>query len=161
MRNEDTPQNEESMLVSTFVLGDAAFGVYTAKVQEVVRVGSITPVRGAAPCVLGIMNLRGRIATIIDLGLKLGIGAVDEARTNRIFIIDSRSEPIGLLVDSVTEVIEVDRADLEPVPENLAGIQGRQLMGVTQVGGRVTALLNLDAVLAVEHDNRLMQDEER
>ena len=150
MEQDDTITRDQAMLVSTFWLGDAVFGVDTARVQEVVRVGDITAVRGAAPYVLGIMNLRGRIATVIDLALKLGIPRAEMDASSRIFIADWRSEPVGLVVDRVADVIEMDRADLSPPPENLRGVKGQHLMGVSQAGGRLTALLDLEAVLASE-----------
>ena len=153
MEQDDAITADQPMLVSTFLLGDAVFGLDTARVQEVVRVGDIAPVRGAAPFVLGIMNLRGRIATVIDLALKLGIPCAEVDRDSRIFIVDWRSESVGLVVDRVADVIEVDRADLAPPPENLRGVRGRHLMGVSQVGGHLTALLDLEAVLAVEAED--------
>ena len=154
MVEHDATIDEQQILISTFFLGDAAFGLDTAQVQEVVRVGDITPVHHAPGFVVGVMNLRGRISTVIDLSIKLEL---DKARTgvdNRIFIVDWEGEQMGLLVDRVADAIALDRADLKPAPENVRGIQGRQFKGVFQVEGRLIALLDTAAGLDVEDGAR-------
>ncbi len=138
---------EQEMLVSTFFLGDAAFGLDTEQVQEVVRVGHITPVHHAPGFVLGVMNLRGRISTVIDLGVKLELDPTEIDSESRIFIVDWQGEQIGLLVDRVADAITVDRGELKPAPENVRGIQGRQFKGVFQVDGLLFALLDMAEVL--------------
>ncbi len=65
---------EDTLLVSVFRLGDAMFGIPAAQIQEVVQMGSVTPVHHAPPCIVGIRNLRGRIVTVIDLGMRLEYG---------------------------------------------------------------------------------------
>lgn len=142
--------DEQQMLVATFFLGDAAFGLDTSQVQEVVRVGSITPVRHAAEFVLGVMNLRGRIATVINLGAKLELDRTEIDEDSRIFIVEWEGEQIGLLVDQVADAIAVDRALIKPAPENVRGIQGRQFKGVFQADSRLIALLDMETVLSTE-----------
>jgi len=150
MANHSVRIDKEQMLVSTFFLGDAAFGLDTAQVQEVVRVGDITPVHHAPGFVLGVMNLRGRIATVIDLGVKLDLARTEINSDSRIFIVEWEDEQIGLLVDRVADAVTVDRVDIKPAPENVRGVQGRQFMGVCYVDGGLIALLDLTAVLAIE-----------
>ncbi len=135
------------MLVSTLKVGGALFGLDTARIQEVVRVGDITPVRGAASYIVGILNLRGRIVTVIDLGLRLGLSSVEIGPASRIAIIDWHGEPVGLLVDLVADVIEVDRDNLEPASSNLRKVDARYIQGVSQAEGRLTTLLNVESIL--------------
>jgi purine-binding chemotaxis protein CheW len=142
--------DEQQMLVATFFLGDAAFGLNTVQVQEVVRVGSITPVRHASEFVLGVMNLRGRIATVIDLAAKLELRRTEIDEDSRIFIVEWEGEQIGLLVDQVADAIAVDGALIKPAPENVRGIQGRQFKGVFHANGRLIALLDMETVLSTE-----------
>ena len=150
MDGRDAAVDEQQMLVSTFFLGDAAFGLDTAQVQEVVRVGGITPVHHAPGFVLGVMNLRGRIATVIDLGVKLELDRTEIDDNSRIFIVDWQGEQVGLLVDHVSDAIAVDRADLKPAPENVRSIQGRQFKGIFHADGQLVALLDMAAVLAFD-----------
>jgi purine-binding chemotaxis protein CheW len=137
-------------LLATFLLGGAAFGIDAQLVEEVVKVGEITKVSHAPPCVVGIRNLRGRIVTVIDLRALLTLGAVPASGENRILIVDSRGEQLGLLVDSVADTISANAEDVAPPPSNLHGVQGRNLHGVCRGGGRLVALLNLNSLLQAE-----------
>jgi purine-binding chemotaxis protein CheW len=150
MIERDAAIDDRQMLVSTFFLGDAAFGLDTAQVQEVVRVVDITPVHHAPSFVLGVMNLRGRISTVIDLGVKLDLDRTEIRADSRIFIVDWQGEQIGLLVDRVADAIAVDRAELKPAPENVRGIQGRQFKGVFQEDDRLVALLDMASIMSIE-----------
>jgi len=147
-----TTLGDQQMLVSTFYLGEAAFALDTEQVQEVVRVGDITPVHHAPRFVLGVMNLRGRISTVIDLANKLELDRGETGTESRIFIVDCQGEQVGLLVDRVADAISVDRTDLKPAPENVRGIQGRHFKGVFQTEGRLVALLDMLSVLAIEDE---------
>ena len=138
----------EEQLIATFELGsDGVFGIDATLIQEVVMVGEITPVRHASDYVAGIRNLRGRIITVIDSGVRLGLGPVEIGPESRILIADWKGEPVGLLVDRVTDAIALETDDLKPAPPNLHGVQMQQLRGVFQAGDRLAALLDLAAVL--------------
>jgi len=146
---------DDSRLVATFLLGNAAFGIGAAQVQEVVRMGDITPVRHAPPYVVGIRNLRGKIVTIIDLRVRLDLGNIDPGAGTRILIADWQGEPIGLLVDSIADTISVNPADIMPPPPNVHGIQSRNLTGICRSGERLVALLDHGSVLQL--DGRTIQ----
>jgi purine-binding chemotaxis protein CheW len=156
MAEHNAAVDDQQLLISTFFVGDAAFGLDTAQVQEVVRVGNITPVHHAPEFVLGVMNLRGRISTVIDLGVKLELDRTETGADGRIFIVDWQGEQIGLLVDRVADAIAVNRADLKPAPENVRGIQGRQFKGIFQIEERLFALLDMAEVLNTEGDTTEM-----
>jgi purine-binding chemotaxis protein CheW len=146
------PETEQDLLVATFQLGgdDGVFGIDATLIQEVVMVGEITPVRHAAEYVAGIRNLRGRIITVIDLCVRLGLGAVEIGPESRILIADWKGEPVGLLVDRVADAIAVEAGGLEPAPPNLHGVQMQKLLGVFRSGERLAALLDLAAVLGAD-----------
>ncbi len=139
----------EDLLVATFQLGDddGVFGIDATLIQEVVMVGELTPVRHAEPYVAGIRNLRGRIITVIDLCVRLGLGAVEIGPESRILIADWKGEPVGLLVDRVADAVAVEAGGLEPAPPNLHGVEMQKLVGVFPSGERLAALLDLTAVL--------------
>lgn len=145
-----TTSNAESMLVATFRLSDAVFGVDTLQVQEVVRPALLTPVHQASPHILGIMNLRGKIVTVLDLGRKLGLSPVARGPDNRILIFESKGEHIGLLVERVDDAVTVENARLTPPPANVRGAQGRFFAGVLATEREVIAVIHLQAVLADE-----------
>jgi len=151
MTEHGATTDAQQILLAAFFPGSAAFGSDTAQVQEVVRVGNITPVHHAPDFVLGVMNPRGRIATVIDLAVKLEIERAEVGTESRIFIVDWQGEQIGLLVDRVSDPLLLDRSDLKPPPENVRGIQGRQFRGVCHGSGTLIALLDTAAVLAGEN----------
>lgn len=139
----------DEVLIATFQLGgnDGIFGLDTTSIQEVVMVGELTPVRRAIDYVAGIRNLRGRIITVIDLCIRLDLGLVDIGPDTRILIADWKGEPIGLLVDRVSDAVSVNLEDVDPPPPNLHGVQMEKLQGVFRSGERLVALLDLEAVL--------------
>jgi len=142
---------DEELLVATFELGsDGVFGIDATLIQEVVMVGEITPVRHAADYVAGIRNLRGRIITVIDLCVRLGLGSVNIGPDSRILIADWKGEPVGLLVDRVADAIALQAGDLKPAPPNLHGVQMQKLRGVFHSGERLAALLDLGAALGAD-----------
>jgi purine-binding chemotaxis protein CheW len=141
---------DDALLVITFMLGNAAFGVTASHVQEVARVGDITPVHHAAPEVVGIRNLRGRIVTVIDLRTRLGLGCINPGPENRILIVDSMGEPVGLLVDCISDTISVYSGQIQPPPSNVPGNQGRNLLGICYSGERLIALLDPSSVMMSE-----------
>jgi purine-binding chemotaxis protein CheW len=138
----------QTLLLATFFVGDAHCALDAAGVQEVIRLGPVTPVRYAPEAVLGIVNLRGKIVTIIDLGLRLGFAKMVPGRESRVFIIEDRGEFIGLLVDRVDEVVEVGNDQLEPPPANVNWGQARFFKGVCRARGRVITLLDASLILS-------------
>jgi purine-binding chemotaxis protein CheW len=150
--NNSSPEIAEDLLIATFQLGDddVLFGIDATLIQEVVMVGELTPVRHAPDFVAGIRNLRGKIITVIDLCVRLGLGFVEVGTESRILIADWKGEPVGLLVDQVEDAIAVAADALEPAPQNLRGIQMQKLRGVFRSGERLAALLDLAAVLGTD-----------
>ncbi len=136
----------DGLLVCSFILGGAVFGIDAQEVQEVARVGDIAPVHQSAPEVVGIRNLRGRIVTVLDLRVCLNLGRVGPSAENRILIVSCQGEPVGLLVDSVADTVAVEPGGLAPPPPNLHGLQGRTLRGVCRGEDRLVALLDLETL---------------
>jgi purine-binding chemotaxis protein CheW len=163
-KSVSNPEIAEDLLVATFELGsdDGVFGVDATLIQEVVMVGELTPVRHAQAYVAGIRNLRGRIITVIDLCVRLGLGAVEIGPESRILIADWKGEPVGLLVDRVEDAVAVEAGGLEPAPPNLHGVQMQKLLGVFPSGERLAALLDLAAVLDTdERAGKAMSNEDK
>jgi len=148
MTNISTPAAGQTVLLATFFVRDALCALDAAGIQEVIRLGPLTPVRHASPDVAGILNLRGKIVTILDLGLRLGFPKAVPTGDSRIFIIEDRNEFVGLLVDRVDEVVEVEHNQWQAPPANVRGIQGRFFRGVCRAGGRAITVLDPGPLLA-------------
>jgi purine-binding chemotaxis protein CheW len=142
-----TTPTGQTVLLATFYVRDALCGLDAAGVQEVIRLATVTPVPYAPDEVLGIVNLRGRIVTIVDLGLRLGFAKAAPGPDTRVFIIEDRNEFIGLLVDRVDEVVESAREQWQPPPANVQYGQARFFKAVCRAGGRVITLLDPGQIL--------------
>jgi purine-binding chemotaxis protein CheW len=134
-------------LLATFFVREALCALDAGGIQEVIRIGALTPVRHAPAAVAGIVNLRGKIVTVLDLGLRVGFAPIVPSAQGRIFIMEDRNEFIGLLVDRVDEVLEIDPAQLQPPPANISPREARFLKGICRAGNRVITLLDTAAVL--------------
>ena len=143
-----TSQSSQTVLLATFFVRESLCALDAAGIQEVIRLGPLTPVRHAPPEVAGIINLRGKIVTVLDLGMRLGFPRAVPAGESRIFIIEDRNEFVGLLVDRVDEVVEVERSQWQAPPANVRGAQGRFFQGVYRTGGRAITVLDSAQILA-------------
>ncbi len=148
MSTRSVSENGQTVLLATFFVRDALCAMDAAGIQEVIRLGPLTPVRHAPQEVAGIVNLRGKIVTILDLGLRLGLGGTVPTGDSRIFIIEDRNEFVGLLVDRVDEVVEVERDQWQAPPANVLSGQARFFQGVYRTGGRVITVLDPASILA-------------
>lgn len=133
---------------STFMVGDALFGIDILNIQEINKHIDITRVPQAESYIEGILNLRGRIVTIIDLGSKLGLGPVQKSGENRNIIVNSDGEHIGLLVDKIGDVLTMKKSDIDVPPSNVAGAKGRFFQGVLKTDEKLIGILDLNKILA-------------
>jgi purine-binding chemotaxis protein CheW len=148
-RGEKIEVGGEPIQVSCFTLDETNCGIDISQVQEINDDLTITPVPLAPDYVLGIMNLRGRIVTVIDLSRKLGFRKSEIHRTSRIIIVLWQNEYTGLLVDKVTEILAIDSREIGEPPSNIKGMQGRFFKGVVKKSGKeLLAILDLNAILA-------------
>jgi len=135
-------QAQDSRWLRVMVGGDS-YALELLRVQEVVRVAPIVAMRGARPAVLGVMNLRGRIVPVFDLGLWLGAGHVDADEHSRIVVVERDDELIGVLVSAVEDVVTLGRDRIEPpLPGGPAGV----ILGVARVGAAPTVLFDAYAL---------------
>lgn len=145
--SQPMPADGQTMLLATFFVRDALCALDAAGIQEVIRLGQLTPVRHAPPAVAGIVNLRGKIVTVLDLGLRLGFPKIEPGTESRIFIMEDRNEFIGLLVDRVDDVAETDPAQSQPPPANISSSQALFLKGICRAGTRVITVLDTTGIL--------------
>lgn len=131
----------------TFRVGDTLCGVDILRVQEINRKMDVTPVPLAPDYVLGVTNLRGRVITMVHLGGKLGLGAHPPTDQTRNVIVDSQGELIGLLVDSISDVVPADESAVEPPPANVGGALGTCFSGVVKLDGDLVNILDVETVL--------------
>ena len=136
-----------NMELATFYVGRALCGIDILNIQEINKHFDVTTVPQAPEYVKGILNLRGRIVTIIDLGKKLGLSEIEESKNNRNIIVRSGEEHIGLMVDSISDVVTADPNLIEHSPSNLNGVKGKYFKGVLKTESKLIGILDIQEVL--------------
>lgn len=139
--------------LATFYVGKALCGMDILKVQEINKLMEMTKVPQAPDYMVGILNLRGQIVTIIDLGQKLGLGNIEVSNDSRNIIVNTPGEHVGLLVSRISDVVMADPDKIEPAPANMSGIQGGFFTGVYKTENKLIGILNIKEVLRLESDN--------
>jgi len=142
--------NNKTVDLATFYIGGALCGMDILMVQEINKHLEMTKVPQAQEYVTGILNLRGEIVTVIDLGIKLGLSSTMISEKTRNIIVNSKDEHVGLLVDSIADVVQADSDKIEPAPANIGGVKGKYFEGVFKTEKSLIGILNVEEVLREE-----------
>ncbi|MFT6283582.1 MAG: purine-binding chemotaxis protein CheW [Arenicella sp.] len=149
--NIATANGDEVLQWVTYKLGDETYGINVMQVQEVLRHTEIAPVPGAPDYVLGIINLRGNVVTVIDTRSRFGLPSADISDNTRIVIIESDEQVVGILVDSVAEVVYLRSSEVDSAPNVGTEESAKFIQGVSNRDGELLILVDL---------NKLLNDEE-
>jgi len=133
----------------TATIGGQLFGMPISRVQDVFVPDRLTRVPLAAPEIAGMLNLRGRIVTAIDMRRRLGLPPLEDGKPRMAVGIESKGESYGLLIDSVGEVLKLPVASCEENPVNLDARLARVSAGVHRLDGSLLVVLDVDRVLEV------------
>ena len=131
----------------TFFLADEEYGVEILKVQEIIGRMPITPVPLTSRYIRGVINLRGKIHPIMDLNIKFGMSQTEITDETCMIVIKTSSMMMGILVDKVSEVVNVASDDIEDTPSFGAEVNTEYLLGVGKTGGRIRMLLDIEKVI--------------
>ena len=151
---EQESQNETTQWV-TFKLDGEIYGVNVMDVQEVLRVTEIAPVPGAPDYVLGIINLRGNVVSVLDTRKRFGLPPVEPDDSTRIIIIESADQTVGILVDSVAEVEEVSVNEYDKAPNIGNEETARYIDGVVSKKDYLLILIDISKLLSTDEWNEL------
>ena len=130
-----------------FRIGRETFGVPIGLVHEIVRVPEITSVPDAPRYVEGVINLRGKIVSIVDLRKRFGELHIEPSRKNRILVAEIQNKMVGLIVDAASEVIRLPEAEIEAPPEVFEDSELKYVTGVGKLNGRLVILVDLTKIL--------------
>ncbi len=130
-----------------FEVGRETYGVPITSLHEIVRVPEITAVPDAPDYMEGVINLRGKIVSVIDLRKRLGEKNVTTTRRNRILVVEHKGRLAGLIVDSATEVLKIPAADVEQSPTTLQEGRANCVTGLGKYNGRLIVLLDMTRLL--------------
>jgi purine-binding chemotaxis protein CheW len=148
--SQDSSSKDPVIQWVTFKLDGETYGINVMQVQEVLRYTEIAPVPGAPIYVLGIINLRGNVVTVIDTRKRFGLKPSEIADQTRIVIIEAEKQVVGILVDSVAEVVYLHASEIETAPNVGNDETSKFLEGVCNRGGELLILVNLDKLLSDE-----------
>jgi purine-binding chemotaxis protein CheW len=129
----------------TFKMDDGLLGIDVLMVREINRVLDITPVPKAPDYVRGLVNLRGQAVTVFDLGIRLGLGPREITEETHNLVL--KHDLVGLLVDSIGNIVQCEEIEIEPPPANVGNIEGKFLEGVVQMEHQLLVILDTGKIL--------------
>ncbi len=151
----DKNDNHESSLLNTqqfltFSLCEQEFGIEILRVQEIKNYSRVTPIPNSPPNVKGVMNLRGTVIPIVDLRNTLGMPQAEYDKFTVIVVVNIESRIVGLVVDAVSDVMDVNQADIEVPPTLASDTTTSVIDGIAKAGDRLITLLNISKLINVE-----------
>jgi len=150
-RNEEKRSgiSDDLLQLVSFNIGSEEFGVDILKVQEINRMVEITKVPQAPHFVEGVINLRGKVIPIVDLRKRFNLDIKEYDKNTRIVVVDINGNIMGMVVDSVSEVLRLPSSTIEPAPEIVTGINSEYIRGVAKLDDRLLIFLDLSKVIDV------------
>ncbi|MBU5637836.1 chemotaxis protein CheW [Geomonas sp. Red69] len=140
-------QGGGTLQLVTFRLGKEEYGVDINSVQEIIRGGGITEVPGAPGHVSGVINLRGKIIPVVNLRRRFSRPDIEENEEQRIVVVELGEKRLGMLVDSVRQVIQFSTSLVEEMPEDATTPEASYINGMGKLDGRLIIILNLNRAL--------------
>ena len=140
--------NQQVFRWVTFRLADEIYGINVMQVQEVLRMTDVAPVPGAPHYVMGIINLRGNVVTVVDTRELFGLMREELTEQTRIMIVECNKIIVGLLVDSVAEVVNIQNTDIDSAPNIGNEDNSKYIQGVYSKNGEILILVDLNRLLS-------------
>jgi purine-binding chemotaxis protein CheW len=141
---------ETTVEALAFRLGEEEYGVDILKVQEIREHDAVTRIANAPAYIRGIVNLRGAIVPILDLRLRFGLGAREHVSSGVVIVLHIADRVIGMLVDSVSDVISLGAGDVRPAPRMGTTLGTDFLLGIGTIEGRMLILLDIERLMSSE-----------
>lgn len=142
--SDDGGATERQLVV--FALGTETFGIDIESVREIIRWQPVTAVPDAPPAVIGVLNLRGSVTPVVDLRSRFNLAATEPTDETRVLVIDSGTS-IGVVVDSVTEVVRLPMRDIDTVIADTVRVDSDYIDGIAQWGDSLLILLDMRKAL--------------
>lgn len=143
----EAPSPGPELHLVTFALDQEVFGIPIAQVREVIRVAEITRVPQARPHVRGVTNLRGRVLAVVEIRTRMGLTPAEITPQSRVVVVGVHDRTLGILVDSVSQVVKVPAATVAPAPDEVLSPGADYISGVARWNSRLIILLDLEKVL--------------
>lgn len=143
------------MQLVTFRLGDETFGIEIKNVHEIIRWQEVTRIPRAPAFLEGVIDLRGNVVPVLDLRRRFGTGAAERGPKTRIVVVRVAEATLGLVVDSVAEVLKCPPDRISAPPSAVAGVGREFLRGICRLSDRLVVLLDVDRILEADEAESL------
>ncbi|MCD6115373.1 purine-binding chemotaxis protein CheW [bacterium] len=157
VKSESLNNSDAVVQLVGFKIGDEEFGIEIQKVREINRTTEITRVPRTPEYVLGVINLRGNVIPVINMRTKFGFNNKNAGKDSRIIVLELKDNVIGILVDSVTEVIRLPSGTVEPPPNLSTNVETAYINGVGKLEDRLLILLDIDKVFTSEQMDKFAE----
>jgi purine-binding chemotaxis protein CheW len=161
--SSDHPAGQQSQYL-TFVVGDAEYGIGLLRAKEIIEYDTVTTVPNAPAFVRGVINLRGRVVSVVDLAVRFGREPAAVTRRSCIVVVEvvreGTREVVGIVADRVSQVVELPADAIEPPPVFGAGVRSEWMFGLGRVDNHFVILLDTDRMLSAWDEGAALQREE-
>ena len=151
-----TLKMQDYLQVVSFTLGGEDYAIEITKVKEIILVEGITRVPQLPAYIEGIINLRGMVIPVVDLRKRFGVGGSTFDEHTRIVVTRLGAAIVGMIVDAVSRVMRIPKANIQPPPDTIACLAGEYLIGVARLEDRMQLLLDIEKVLALDESAGLL-----
>ncbi len=148
--NQADSNAEKNCQYLAFHLGDEEYALDITRISEIIKVREFTDIPRTPEFVLGVISLRGVVVPVFDLRRRLDLGTSEVIQTSRIVVCQLDDLTVGLLVDSINQVVNLNNDEIEPPPGGMAGLDRDMVSGVGRYQGRMIIMLNLHSALNVD-----------
>ncbi len=148
MAQQHQTEAQDKLQCVTFNLENEAYGINVMQVQEVLRKIEVAPIPGAPHYITGIINLRGNVVSVINARSRFGLPVVETTSLARIIVVEVQDQVIGILVDAVDEVVDVDYSEIAPAPNVGNQETSRYIDGVVNRNDKLLILVDLNKLYA-------------
>jgi purine-binding chemotaxis protein CheW len=145
---------EVKQLIS-FTVGAEEYGLELLRVKEVIRMRQITWLPKAPSCVKGIINLRGDVIPIVDLRERFGLPAQDHTSMTRVIVVEVEGRPVGVVVDSASQVVRVPADQFDPPPPVMGAGSAEFITAVGKMDGKLVIMIDVDRILSTEEMSQI------
>jgi purine-binding chemotaxis protein CheW len=148
--SEDSLEDTQKDKYLTFQIADESFGVAITHVTEIIVIQSVTVVPDTSLFVKGVINLRGKVIPVIDIRQRFGLEFREYDERTCIIVVDCQEISVGMIVDTVNEVVDIPETQIDSPPRSHSGIESSYIAGMGKIGKQVSIILNIEKVLFVE-----------